>query len=72
MLIDCDRCPVRGTACSECLVSALVDRPPDLAGLAAEERYAIELFLRAGFEVEVLDRPAPAPVRRASRRRRAA
>jgi len=72
MLIDCDRCAVRGAACSGCLVSALLDPPPAEAGLTAEEHRAIEVFTRAGFDVQVLTGPAPAPLRLVggSRRRR--
>ncbi len=28
MLIDCDRCMVRGLACGDCVVSALLGGPP--------------------------------------------
>ncbi|MGI5214003.1 hypothetical protein [Plantactinospora sp. CA-290183] len=70
MLIDCDSCAVRGAACSGCLVSALLDRSPAEAGLTADEHRAIEVFTRAGFDVEVLAAPTSAPVRLADRRRR--
>ncbi|MBE1492486.1 hypothetical protein [Plantactinospora soyae] len=76
MLIDCDSCTVRGVACSGCLVSALLDQPAAQAALTAAEQHAIEVFSRAGFDVEVLAGPEPTatPVRLAprprSRRRR--
>ncbi|MGW4467003.1 hypothetical protein [Micromonospora sp. NBC_01796] len=72
MLIDCDSCTVRGPACSDCLVSALIDQPAAEAGLNAEEHLAIEVFTRAGFEVSVLSGPAPAalPMVRPRRPRR--
>ncbi|MBF9127407.1 hypothetical protein I0C86_00115 [Plantactinospora sp. S1510] len=72
MLIDCDSCTVRGAACSGCVVSALLDRPPGQPLLTAEEQHAIEVFTRAGFDVEVLARPEPTatPVRLTSRTRR--
>jgi hypothetical protein len=54
MLIDCDTCAVRGAACADCLVSALLDTPQEIGGLTAQERQAIEVLARAGFEVEVL------------------
>ncbi len=61
MLIDCDTCTVRGAACAGCLVSALVDATADVAGLTPAEERAIEVFARAGFDVEVLSAPATAP-----------
>ncbi|GAB3985036.1 hypothetical protein V1634_10330 [Plantactinospora veratri] len=70
MLIDCDSCTLlRGAACSGCLVSALLDQPPGQASLTADEMHAIEVFTRAGFDVEILDAPVSAPTRLASRRR---
>ncbi|MFY1637344.1 hypothetical protein ACN27F_29425 [Solwaraspora sp. WMMB335] len=74
MLIDCDTCAVRGTGCGGCLVSALIETPREVTGLAADERYAIEVFARAGFDVQVLPestRP-PGRSRRARPRRRVA
>lgn len=68
MLIDCDRCGIRGAGCSGCLVTALLDTGSPTADLDAAEHRAIEVFARAGFEVEVLS-AAPA-ARRGSRRRR--
>ncbi|MFC4145880.1 hypothetical protein ACFO0M_06400 [Micromonospora mangrovi] len=70
MLIDCDRCGIRGDGCSGCLVTALLDTGSPAADLGAAETYAIEVFARAGFDVEVLP-PEPA-VRPRSRRGRAA
>lgn len=69
MLIDCDTCGNRGAGCSGCLVTALLDSDP--ADLGPAEHRAIEVFARAGFEVEVLP-PAPVAVpapRRPGRRR---
>lgn len=77
MLIDCGSCAGRGPACHGCLVSALFDAPEELAGLTAAEHRAIEVFARAGFDVEVLEvvdtpvaSPAPAAPRRAAGRAR--
>ncbi|WP_422773975.1 hypothetical protein ACN28C_14450 [Plantactinospora sp. WMMC1484] len=72
MLIDCESCTRRrGTAaCSGCLVSALLDQAPGQAALAADEMHAIEVFTRAGFDVEILDAPVSAPTRLGNRRRR--
>lgn len=60
MLIDCDTCAVRGAACQGCVVTALLDTPAELSGLTPGERQAIEVFARAGFDVEVLSAPPPA------------
>lgn len=30
MLIDCDTCEVRGLACGDCVVTALLDSPPSV------------------------------------------
>lgn len=61
MFIDCTRCPVRGTACTDCLVTALFEVPPEHGTLGPEEHRAIEVFARAGFDVEVLDGPDGPP-----------
>ncbi|WP_405116820.1 hypothetical protein OG559_20300 [Micromonospora sp. NBC_01405] len=70
MLIDCDRCAIRGAGCSGCLVTALFDDGPG-GELGAAEQRAIEVFARAGFDVEVLPPAAPtrAPRSRPARRR---
>jgi hypothetical protein len=60
MLIDCDSCAVRGAACKGCLVTALFEAPVE--GLDPDEARAIEVFARAGFEVEVV-RAQPAALR---------
>jgi len=82
MLVDCESCSVRGTACGGCVVTLLLDTPPAFHQLGAAEVRAIEVFERAGFEVTVLDpthlelAPAPTPIAgrspRRSRRGRAA
>jgi hypothetical protein len=80
MLVDCDSCSVRGTACGGCVVTLLLDTPPAFHQLGAAEVRAIEVFELAGFEVTVLepthlelapDRPVERSPRR-SRRGRAA
>ncbi|TDB80316.1 hypothetical protein [Micromonospora sp. KC721] len=68
MLIDCDRCRVRGAGCAGCLVTALLDDPS--ADLGPAEIRAVEVFARAGFDVQVLADESR-PVRPAHRRRAA-
>ena len=55
MLVDCETCSVRDTACGGCVVTLLLDTPPALHQLGAAEVRAIEVFERAGFEVTVLE-----------------
>jgi hypothetical protein len=70
MIIDCDSCTVaRGPACDGCLVSALLDTPDEIGALDAGERYAIEVFARAGFDVDVLAAPPVAVLNRSRRPR---
>lgn len=56
MLIDCDGCAGRADGCSGCLVTALLEEPVECG--AAEVR-AIEVFARAGFDVQVLPESQP-------------
>lgn len=69
MLIDCAGCGIRGSGCSDCLVTALLDDSSPAAGLGGAEARAVEVFARAGFEVEVLAAPRAS---RPARRRRVA
>ena len=53
MVVDCDRCPVRGTRCDDCVVTALASLP--VVGLSegelpldAAERRAVDRFVTAG------------------------
>lgn len=55
MLVDCESCSVRGSACGGCVVTLLLDTPPAFHQLGAEEVRAIEVFELAGFEVTVLE-----------------
>ncbi|MEH0971404.1 hypothetical protein V6U77_09755 [Micromonospora sp. CPCC 205546] len=70
MLIDCAGCEIRGSGCAGCLVTVLLDDSSPAAELGGAEARAIEVFARAGFEVEVL--PAPRPAGRPTGRRRVA
>ena len=63
MIIDCGRCAEqadrRGDECNGCLVSALLDTPDGIADLTPNEMRAIETFELAGFDIELLETPAP-------------
>jgi len=48
VLIDCDRCVVRGLACGDCVVSVLLGAPPEGVQLDADERAAIGMLAHSG------------------------
>jgi hypothetical protein len=48
MLIDCTTCVARGRACSDCVVTVLLNRPPLPVELDDEEQAAIEQLSDAG------------------------
>jgi hypothetical protein len=69
MIIDCGRCAERADECKGCLVGALLDTPDGIRDLMPSELRAIETFELAGFDVLLLETPAPAvPVRMFPRR----
>ncbi|WP_246076693.1 hypothetical protein [Amycolatopsis cihanbeyliensis] len=47
MIIDCDRCEVRGDACSDCVVSVLLGAPPAVEW-DDDERRAVDALAEAG------------------------
>jgi hypothetical protein len=48
MVIDCDRCSMRGVGCADCMVTVLLGGPPDGVELDDEERRAIDVLCDAG------------------------
>jgi hypothetical protein len=48
VLIDCDSCEVRGLACGDCVVTALLGSPPEGVLLDEEERRALEVLAGSG------------------------
>jgi hypothetical protein len=48
-----------GAGCRGCMIGALLDTPDGIEDLTAGELRAIETFELAGFEVELLETPAP-------------
>ncbi len=48
MLIDCDTCTVRGSACGDCVVTVLLGAPPDGVEFDATERAAIATLAEHG------------------------
>jgi hypothetical protein len=59
MIIDCGRCAERADECRGCLVRALDETPDGITDLTPSELRAIEVFELAGFDVELLETPAP-------------
>jgi hypothetical protein len=48
VLIDCDRCTVRGAGCSDCVVTFLLGGPPDDVLLDPDEQRALNVLASAG------------------------
>jgi hypothetical protein len=48
MIVDCDRCEVRGDACTDCVITVLLGAPPGGITLDATERRAIDALADAG------------------------
>jgi len=48
VVIDCDRCAVRGIGCGDCVVTFLLGGPPFGTGLDDDERRAIDVLSDAG------------------------
>jgi hypothetical protein len=48
LVIDCDRCSMRGVGCDDCVVSVLLGGPPVDAPLDETEQHAIDVLAEAG------------------------
>jgi hypothetical protein len=48
MLVDCDNCEVRGSACAGCVVTVLLGAPPNGVELDESERRALAVLADAG------------------------
>ncbi len=50
LIVDCDTCAVRGPACGDCAISALLGVPEASAPaqLSLEEKRALEVFAEVG------------------------
>ena len=75
MLIDCDRCAMRDIACSDCVVTMLLDGPANAAGaggpeLDDDEVRAVEALSEAGLVAPLRLVPLlPADGRKPTKRR---
>ncbi len=61
--IDCDQCAVRGLACSDCIVSALLGVPEDTLTFDDAEQAAIDALAASGMvpPLRLVPKPAPSP-----------
>jgi hypothetical protein len=48
VVIDCDRCGMRGIGCGDCVVTVLLGGPPFGVALNDEERDALDVLAAAG------------------------
>jgi len=48
VLIDCDTCLVRGPACGDCMVTVLLQAPPDGVDLDETEQAALHALAEGG------------------------
>jgi len=48
IVIDCDRCTMRGIGCGDCVVTVLLGGPPYGVELDDDERHAIDVLATAG------------------------
>jgi hypothetical protein len=48
LVIDCDRCSMRGVGCDDCVVSVLLGGPPNGTALDETEQQALDVLAEAG------------------------
>ena len=48
MIVDCDRCVVRGDACGDCVITVLLGEPPGGVRLDTTEQRALDVLAEAG------------------------
>jgi hypothetical protein len=58
MIVDCDRCQVRGDACHECVITVLLGAVPGSLDLDGTERRALDTLAEAGMvpRLQLVDR----------------
>ncbi|MGQ0716313.1 MAG: hypothetical protein ACT4NP_03185 [Pseudonocardiales bacterium] len=58
MIVDCDRCEVRGNACQDCVITVLLGAPPGGVELDGAERRALDTLAEAGMvpRLQLMDR----------------
>jgi hypothetical protein len=58
MIVDCDRCAVRGRACQDCVITVLLGAPPGGVELDGTECSALDTLAEAGMvpRLQLVDR----------------
>lgn len=58
MIVDCDRCEVRGGACKDCVITVLLGAPPEGVELDGIDRRALHTLAEAGMvpRLQLVDR----------------
>ena len=58
MIVDCDRCEVRGGACQDCVITVLLGALPGGVELDGAERLALDTLAEAGMvpRLQLVDR----------------
>ncbi len=58
MIVDCDRCEVRGNACKDCVITVLLGAPPEGVELDSIDRRALHTLAEAGLvpRLQLVDR----------------
>ncbi len=58
MLVDCDRCEVRGDACQDCVITVLLGPPPGGVELDGAQRRALDTLAEVGLvpHLQLVDR----------------
>jgi hypothetical protein len=70
MLVDCDTCAVRGSACGGCVISVMLGAPPAGVELDADEHRALQVLAAAGMVPELRLVTPESPGERPARARR--
>ena len=61
MLIDCDTCSAQGLHCHDCVISVLLDAPPQHVELDSDEQIAFVSLAEAGLLPPLRLVPTPDP-----------
>jgi hypothetical protein len=58
MIVDCDRCVVRGGACQDCIITVLLGAPPGGVELDGAQRRALDTLAEVGLvpRLQLVDR----------------
>lgn len=70
MIVDCDRCEVRGGACQDCVITVLLGALPGGVELDGPERLALDTLAEAGMvpRLQLVDRDGDDPTTRTGTR----